>query len=95
MFYVANRLYDLDFTERTDIPKYHEDVTTYEVTQGKHIGVLFIDPILASQERGAWCGAFRGQRRDIDGNMVTPWFILLPTPRPIGQRPCPIVARRR
>lgn len=74
MFYVANRLYDLDFTERTDIPKYHEDVTTYEVTrEGKHIGVLFIDPYPRESKRGgAWCGAFRGQRRDIDGNMVTP-----------------------
>jgi Zn-dependent oligopeptidase len=42
-----------NFTERTDIPKYHEDVTTYEVTRkGKHIGVLFIDPYPRESKRG-------------------------------------------
>ena len=74
MFYVANRLYNLDFTKKTDIPKYQEDVSTYEVTrEGEHIGVLFIDPYPRESKRGgAWCGAFRGQRRDAVGNMVTP-----------------------
>ena len=74
MFYVANRLYDLEFTKRSDIPKYHEDVTTYEVTRdGGHIGVLYIDPYPRESKRGgAWCGAFRGQRREDDGTMVTP-----------------------
>ena len=41
MFYVANRLYGLTFTKRTDIPKYHPDVNTFEVTRnGKHVGIL-------------------------------------------------------
>ncbi len=74
MFYVANRLYNLDFSRKTDIPKYQEDVMTYEVTRaGKHIGVLYIDPYpRASKRGGAWCGAFRGQRKDAGGTMVTP-----------------------
>ena len=43
--------------ERTDIPKYHEDVTTYRVTrEGKHIGVLFI-VYPRESKRGSWCGA--------------------------------------
>ena len=44
MFYVANQLYGLEFTKRTDIPKYHPDVNTFEVTRnGKHVGILMID----------------------------------------------------
>lgn len=39
MFYVANQLYGLTFTRRTDIPKYHPDVNTFEVQRdGKHEG---------------------------------------------------------
>lgn len=74
MFYLANRLYDLEFSERTDIPKYHPDVKTFEVTRsGKHVGILTIDYFpRASKRGGAWCGALRGQHIDIHGNNVTP-----------------------
>lgn len=74
MFYVANQLYGLTFTKRTDIPKYHPDVNTFEVTRdGKHVGILMIDNYpRASKRGGAWCGAFRGQRRDVDGKMIYP-----------------------
>jgi peptidyl-dipeptidase Dcp len=74
MFYVANQLYGLTFTTRTDIPKYHPDVNTFEVKRnGKHVGILMIDnyPRL-SKRGGAWCGAFRGQSRDINGKMIYP-----------------------
>ncbi|MBE0654706.1 MAG: M3 family metallopeptidase, partial [Bacteroidales bacterium] len=74
MFYVANQLYNLEFTKRTDIPKYHPDVNTFEVKRdGKHIGILLIDNYpRPSKRNGAWCGAFRGQSRDINGEMITP-----------------------
>lgn len=74
MFYVAKRLYDLDFTKRTDIPKYHPEVVTYEVTRNKeHVGILMIDNYPRSSKRGgAWCGAYRGQSRDRNGNMIHP-----------------------
>lgn len=74
MFYVANQLYGLTFTRRTDIPKYHPDVNTFEVQRdGRHVGILMIDnyPRL-SKRGGAWCGAFRGQSRDINGKMIFP-----------------------
>ena len=74
MFYVANQLYGLTFTRRTDIPKYHPDVNTFEVKRDdKHVGILMIDnyPRL-SKRGGAWCGAFRGQSRDINGKMIYP-----------------------
>lgn len=74
MFYVANKLYNLNFTKRNDIPKYHTDVVTFEVTRdNKHIGILMIDNYpRASKRSGAWCGAYRGQSRDINGKMITP-----------------------
>ena len=74
MFYVANQLYGLNFTKRTDIPKYHPDVETYEVTRdGKHVGILMIDNYPRQSKRGgAWTGALRGQSRDINGKMVNP-----------------------
>jgi len=74
MFYVANRLYNLTFSKRTDIPKYHPDVVTFEVTRNnEHIGILMIDNYpRASKRNGAWCGAFRGQRRDIKNRMIHP-----------------------
>ncbi len=74
MFYVANQLYGLTFTRRTDIPKYHPDVNTFEVQRdGKHVGILMIDnyPRL-SKRGGAWCGAYRSQSRDINGKMINP-----------------------
>ncbi len=74
MFYVANRLYGLNFTRRTDIPKYHPDVNTFEVTRdGKHVGILMIDNYPRPSKRGgAWCGTYRSQKRDINGKMVYP-----------------------
>jgi len=74
MFYVANQLYGLEFTKRTDIPKYHPDVNTFEVTRaGKHVGILMIDNYPRPSKRGgAWCGTYRSQGRDIKGNMIYP-----------------------
>ncbi|MFH0843810.1 MAG: M3 family metallopeptidase [Bacteroidota bacterium] len=90
MFYVANRLYGLEFTKRNDIPKYHPDVNTFEVTrEGKHVGVLMIDNYPRPSKRGgAWCGGYRGQRRDINGKMITPLVTMVTnsTP-PSGDKP--------
>ena len=57
MFYVANKLYGLEFSERNDIPLYHPDVKTFEVKRdNKHVGILMIDyHPRASKRGGAWC----------------------------------------
>ena len=74
LFYVANGLYGLEFSKRTDIPKYHPDVNTFEVKrEGKHVGILMIDNYpRAAKRSGAWTGAFRGQSRDRNGKMIYP-----------------------
>ncbi|MCK4537640.1 MAG: M3 family metallopeptidase [Candidatus Krumholzibacteria bacterium] len=73
-FAVANKLWGITFEERTDIPKYHPDVKTFEVKEadGTHIGILLADYFPRESKRGgAWCGTYRQQCR-IDGKMITP-----------------------
>ncbi len=95
MFYVANQLYGLEFSRRDDIPKYHPDVNTFEVKRnGQHVGILMIDNYpRASKRNGAWCGAYRGQSRDINGNMITPVVTMVTnsTP-PSGDKPSLLTA---
>jgi peptidyl-dipeptidase Dcp len=74
MFFVANKLYGLEFSERNDIPLYHPDVKTFEVKRDqKHVGILMIDyHPRASKRGGAWCSGIRPQRLDEKGKFVTP-----------------------
>ena len=65
-FDTAGRLFGLTFAERTDLPRYHPDVRTFEVSDrsGAHIGVFLGDYFARPSKRsGAWMSAFRGQRR--------------------------------
>ena len=45
VFTVCGKLYGLQFKTLNNVPKYHEDVTVWEVTEadGKHIGILYMD----------------------------------------------------
>jgi peptidyl-dipeptidase Dcp len=84
MFYVADQLYGLTFTKRTDIPKYHPDVETFEVSRnGSHVGILMTDNYpRASKRGGAWCGAIRGQRKNIKGEMIYPLVYMVTNSTP-------------
>ncbi|MDD0854217.1 M3 family metallopeptidase [Halobacteriovorax sp. GB3] len=67
VFTVAKKLFGLTFEQRNDIPKYHEDVLTYEVKDkdGKHISVFYADFFPRAGKRGgAWMTLFREQRVD-------------------------------
>ena len=73
-FAVAGKLWGLQFTERTDIPKYHPDVRVFEVKEadGTHVGLLYTDYFpRASKRGGAWSSVFRSQSVR-DGKKVTP-----------------------
>ena len=63
-FAVANKLWGITFTLRTDLPKYHPDARTFEVKEadGSHIGILYLDYFpRPSKQGGAWSDAFRTQ----------------------------------
>ncbi len=64
VFTVANKLYDLVFTETHDIDKYHSDVKTYEVTneKGEFIAVFYADFFPREGKRnGAWMTSYKSQ----------------------------------
>lgn len=67
VFNVTNKLYGLTFEELKDVPKYHEDVTAYEVKEadGTHVGVLYMDFFPRESKRGgAWMTSFRSQQME-------------------------------
>lgn len=61
----AKKLYGLTFKTRNDLPKYHADVTVYEVTEEKtdrYIGLFYADFFPRDSKRGgAWMTNFRDQ----------------------------------
>ncbi|HPT25931.1 MAG TPA: M3 family metallopeptidase, partial [Bryobacteraceae bacterium] len=63
-YMVAGKLYGLKVTERTDLPKYHPEVRTFEVkdADGSHLGIFLIDYHPRPGKRvGAWSSRYRGQ----------------------------------
>lgn len=89
-FDVANKLYGLTFTERTDLPKYHPEVRTFEVkdADGSHLGVFFVDfHPRASKRGGAWCSSFRSQHIK-EGRDIRPIVVnVCNFTRPSGDEP--------
>ncbi len=65
IFEVANRLYGLKFIEVFNIPKYHEDVRTFEVLDeltNDFIGLFYTDFFPRSTKRGgAWMSGIKDQ----------------------------------
>ncbi|MFZ1741358.1 MAG: M3 family metallopeptidase [Pontixanthobacter sp.] len=64
VFYAANQLYGLSFKQRTDLPVYHPDVTTYTVydRDGSELGIFYFDPYQRPSKRGgAWMSNFVDQ----------------------------------
>ncbi|MEL1244913.1 M3 family metallopeptidase [Flavobacterium sp. DGU11] len=74
IFLVTKNLYGLQFRELKDVPKYHEDVTVWEVTEqdGKHVGILYMDFFpRASKKGGAWMTSYR-KEKITNGTRVAP-----------------------
>ncbi len=89
-FYVANKLYGITFAERTDIPKYHPEVRTFEVkdADGSFLGVFMTDYYPRPGKRGgAWSGRYRGQWFK-DGKDIRPIVVnVCNFSRPAGDAP--------
>ena len=63
LFFVANKLYGITFTELKDAPKYNPEVTVYEVKDaaGEHLAVFMTDYFpRATKRQGAWMSEFKG-----------------------------------
>jgi peptidyl-dipeptidase Dcp len=90
IFFTAEKLWGVTFKERNDLPKYHEDVRTFEVTDrdGSYVGIYMTDHYVRESKRGgAWMSSFRKQYR-MNGEDVTPIiYNVLNYPRPVGDKP--------
>jgi peptidyl-dipeptidase Dcp len=76
VFFTAQRLFGLHFTERFDVPVWHPDVRVWEVRDagGKHVGLFFGDYFArASKRSGAWMTSIRDQQK-LAGD-ITPHII--------------------
>jgi peptidyl-dipeptidase Dcp len=63
-FEIANRLFNVNFTEIKTIDKYHQDVQTYEVTdeQNNFVAIFYADFFPRKGKRqGAWMTSFKPQ----------------------------------
>ncbi len=89
-FAVANKLYGITFTERSDIPVYHPEAKVFEVYEadGTHLGILYIDyHPRVGKYAGAWASGFRSQSNRND-HWVTPITInVCNLSRPTGNQP--------
>jgi len=74
IFYVANKLYGITFTEVANAPTYYPGVKLYECKDkdGSLLGVFYMDfHPRASKRGGAWCGSYRSQSYE-NGKRVPP-----------------------
>ena len=65
VFLTAKKLFGITFEKRSDIPVYHSEVETYEVTDGKgnHLAIFYADFFPRPGKRnGAWMTSYRGLR---------------------------------
>ena len=67
IFDVTNKLWGLTYKELKNVPKYHEDVTVWEVFDAnkKTLGLLYMDMHPRDSKRGgAWMTSFRDQQME-------------------------------
>lgn len=73
MFWTAEKLFGLKFTQVKDVPVFHPDVTVYKVTdlKGKFVGLWYFDPYARpGKSSGAWMTSYRVQQR-MDGKDIS------------------------
>lgn len=91
MFYVANRLYGITFTEVKNMPKPTDEASAFECkdADGTSLGILYLDFFArpGAKRGGAWCGGYRAQTYE-NGKRVTPLVtIVCNFTRPVGNKP--------
>ena len=91
IFYVANQLYGITFTQVNNVPLPNAEATAFECkdADGSHLGILFMDMFARPGEKrgGAWCSGFRSQTYK-NGKKVTPLVTIVGNfTRPVGDDP--------
>lgn len=91
IFYVANNLFGITFTQIENVPLPHPEATAFECkdADGTHLGVLFMDMFArpGAKRGGAWCSGFRSQVYK-NGERVAPLVTIVGNfTRPVGDDP--------
>jgi len=91
IFYVANSLYGITFTQINNVPLPHSEASAFECkdADGSHLGILFMDMFArpGAKKGGAWCSGFRSQVYK-DGERVAPLVTIVGNfTRPSGDKP--------
>ena len=90
VFYTANRLFGITVKERTDLPKYNDEVRTWEVydKDGSLMAIFMGDYYVRDSKRGgAWMNSYR-QQYNMNGVKSTPIIVnVLNYPRPAAGEP--------
>ena len=80
IFYVANQLYGITFTQLNDVPMPHSESTVYECkdADGSHLGIIYMDMFArpGAKRGGAWCSGFRSQTYR-NGERVSPLVLIV------------------
>ncbi|MCR6687520.1 M3 family metallopeptidase [Pseudoxanthomonas sp.] len=87
VFFAANQLYGISFKERTDLPKYRDDIWTYDVVDadGKPLAIFIFDPYARESKRGgAWMNAYVSQSKLRGTQSVVANHLNIPKP-PAGE----------
>ena len=85
VFFAANQLYGISFRERKDIPVYHPDVRTFEVTDadGTPLAVFYCDYFKRDNKNGgAWMSVFVQPSKLLGDRAVVYNVANLPKPAP-------------
>lgn len=75
IFFLANKLYGLNFKKLDNMPKYDDDVQVYEINDedGSHIGIYYVDlHPRAGKRGGAWMNSYRKRHISKDGKLISP-----------------------
>ena len=83
VFFAANRLYGVTFTERDDIPCYHPEVRVFEVANedGSPVGLFTLDLYTRDSKRGgAWMNSLISQSRLLGHPVIVTNNLNVPKP---------------
>ncbi len=83
VFFTMNKLYGIEFRERTDLPVYHPDVRVFDVfdKDGSHFAIYYVDFFKRDTKRGgAWMSSFVDQSKLLKEKPVIVNVLNIPKP---------------
>jgi peptidyl-dipeptidase Dcp len=83
VFFTMNKLYGIEFRERTDLPVYHSDVRVFDVLDkdGSHFAIFYVDFFKRDTKRGgAWMSSFVDQSHLLHEKPVIVNVLNIPKP---------------